>query len=834
MAYRARCRVSPRLEPTIHAATMAKRRVRIVTSPDLGPAASLAGSLLLLLLGPVSCSHSTSHAGVDAAAAREADASDVASADAGTVPDASADLAVADRPAEIPDTAGEQLSDSSEEPDGGEAGSDAAARAFTALPSLGTPRTGHTVTELADGRVLIVGGQYDVYDSTAEYDFTTVTTANAEIYDPATETFVPTGSLAAPRYAHSATLLVDGRVLIAGGYTGSDFAAAAELYDPASGTFQATGALLTPRTGATATLLDDGEVLIVGGYNDGELASCEVFDPSTGNFAATGSLTSARTAHTATLLGDGRVLVVGGDTFYPHPGFVTAEIFDPTTGTFSITGSLSARRDGHTATRLPDGRVLVVGGEGDGDPSLGQEDFATAELYDPDTGTFTLASGSLATQRFGHTATLLASGKVLVAGGMNHLASYTYLDSAELFDPATAAFTSTGTLVGVRTGHRAALLPSGKVLLVGGLQNSNSAEVYDPAAGRFYSRDLPRSSHTATLLADGKVLFSAQPYPMNNFVIRHAALYDPDTRTFTATGTMVRARSCHTATRLANDKVLLAGGPWTNTPSLLQAELYDPDTGTFTATGVMTSRCGHTATLLADGRVFLAGGSTTVVATEIFDPSANVFATSASLTSARSSHSASLLPSGSLLLVGGWGADYATLATAEIFEPATESILQTSALATARMGHTATTLPDGRVLIVGGWSGTATQSGIYSGKPVATAEIFDPETRTFRLSGSLATARFSHTATLLPDGKVLIAGGSDSRDPSRITAEPNPLASTEMFDPATESFTAAPALTMARVGPTATLLANGEVLVVGGNAAGLNGHETVARAELLR
>jgi hypothetical protein len=331
---------------------------------------------------------------------------------------------------------------------------------------------------------------------------------------------------------------------------------------------------------------------------------------------------------------------------------------------------------------------------------------------------------------------LLANGKVLVAAGMNHLGTATYLSSAELFDPATGTFTGTGPLVSVRTGHGAALLPSGRVVLVGGLRNPNSAEVYDPVAGRFYSRDLPRTSHTATLLTDG--------------------------------------------------------------------------------------------------RVFLAGGSTSNAATETFDVLANAFSTSASLLSARQAHTATLLPNGAVLLVGGWGTQYATLASAEIFDPTTGSISGTGALTTSRTSHTATTLADGRVLIVGGWSGAPSSSGTYAGKPVATTEIFDPATGTFHPSGSLATARFSHAATLLPDGKVLIAGGSDSRDPARTVAKPNPLASAEIFDPESGGFTLAPSMTMPRLGSTATLLPDGEVLVVGGNAAGMNGHETVARAELFR
>jgi hypothetical protein len=336
------------------------------------------------------------------------------------------------------------------------------------------------------------------------------------------------------------------------------------------------------------------------------------------------------------------------------------------------------------------------------------------------------------------------------------------------------------------------------------------------------------------LLADGKVLFSAKPDPMNDFAVENAALYDPVARIFTATGPMVRARFCHTATRLLNDKVWFAGSPWTNTALLLRTELYDPATGTFTPTPTMTSRCHATATLLGDGRVFVAGGDTTLATTELFDVHTNTISPGATLAVAREDHTATLLANGTVLLVGGWGAQYKSLSSAEIFAPSSGTITQAGAMATPRSWHTATALRDGRVLIVGGWSGTASASGNYVGKPVAVAELFDPATGAFHSSGSLSTARHSHAAVSLPDGRVLIVGGSDSDDPTRIVVEPHPLASAEIFDPAMGAFTPAPAMMVPRVGATATALTNGEILVVGGNAAGLDGHETVARVEIFR
>jgi WD40 repeat protein len=362
---------------------------------------------------------------------------------------------------------------------------------------------------------------------------------------------------------HTATLLPSGRILVAGGVGATGSLANAELYDLSFWT--PAGSLATARDTHTATLLPSGKVLAAGG-DDGSaaLASAELYDEATGTWTSTGSLAMARGRHTATPLRSGKVLVAGGQQRILSLG--TAELYDEVTGTWTMTGSLAAPRWGHTATLLASGKVLVVGGRDSTGVSL-----VSAELYDEATGTWT-PTGSLATARYFHTATVLSSGKVLVAGGVAGATSASTLASAELYDEATGIWLPTGPLVTARYTHTATLLRSGKVLVAGGYNPTipspslASAELYDETTGIWLptgSLFTERHLHTATLVPSGEVLVAGGGHSLTSFTgsfLGSAELYDEPTGTWAETIQLFTARSTHAATLLRSGKVLVTGG----------------------------------------------------------------------------------------------------------------------------------------------------------------------------------------------------------------------------------------------------------------------------------
>jgi N-acetylneuraminic acid mutarotase len=658
----------------------------------------------------------------------------------------------------------------------------APAAGFSSAAPMSGARYLATATLLPNGKVLVAGGQGSTGYLTS-----------AELYDPSTNSWSAAGTLDAARASAVALLLPNGKVLVAGGYGATGAVASAELYDPATNSWSSGGTFVDARAYATATLLHNGRVLVAGGQGSaGDLASAELYDPATNTWSLAGTLGIARRGATASLLADGTVLVAGGVGVGGY--LASAELYDPALNTWSSTGALGSARTAATATALPNGRVLTVGGESTGGTIAG------VEIYDPVSRVWSVAAGSVVS-RTSASATLLPDGKVLVSGGYGSSGD---LVSAEIYDPATSVWNTAGSLVSARRLATATLLPSGKVLVAGGFSGSSalaSAELFESSSPSWNSAGSlapGRQFHAASLLPSGKLLVTGGFDAAYN-ILTSAQIYDPSVNSWSAGAPLLYPRAYHTATLTSSNRLLVVGGPGS-----LTAETYDFSSNTWSAAGTLAvERYQHTATLLPSGKVLVAGGQGTsfsiLSSAELFTPSSNTWANAASLATARRYHTATLLPNGKLLVAGGIDSLGATLAGTEVYDPANNTWSPAAPMTAARYQHTATLLASGGVLVAGGLTANR-----------ASAELYDPSTDTWTPVASMANGRFLHVAALLASGNVLVAGG---RGFSGTGAE--------VYDPTRNTWTAAGNLAEGRYHHTATLLATGRVVVVGGqNSAG--------------
>jgi hypothetical protein len=324
-------------------------------------------------------------------------------------------------------------------------------------------------------------------------------------------------------------------------------------------TLTVVASMSEPRAVHTSTLLQNGLVLIAGGGANGSTRSADLYDPAQRTFGRTGNMVSARSEHTATLLADGRVLIAGG---LNTQMLSSSEIYDPTTGTFSSGPSMTTRRSGHTAVLLPNGKVLLTGGT---TGSTSDWTFlSSAELYDPVSRRFT-ATGSMMVPRASHTATLLTNGEVLITGGhVGRGAAVQIYATAEIYDPATGSFRPTGAMTHVRHKHSAALLPDGRVLINGGADARDDrgtyrdTEIYDPAIRTFIRgpemrMDRYKHAGTSILLPNRCVLIAGGA--------AQAEVFDPRRSSFTVVGGEARMRGSFSAvTVLPNGEAIITGG----------------------------------------------------------------------------------------------------------------------------------------------------------------------------------------------------------------------------------------------------------------------------------
>jgi WD40 repeat protein len=334
--------------------------------------------------------------------------------------------------------------------------------------NMNLARAGHTATLLPDGNVLIAAGC--IVDGCEDR-----LTRTAEVFESSKNTFSSTAQLSVARVGHAAVLLDSGKVLIIGGWAGSDATASAELYDPSTHVFVTAGSLHEARDGFTATRLNDGRVLIAGGYrgNMQRLSSAELYDPRQGTFMITGRMGTARMSHSASLLPNGRVLIVGG-TRARGEVLSSAEVFDPGTGTFQMVSSLHTPRHKQAAITLNDDSILILGGA-DANEFNGQ--FSSTETFNLKSGRFVLSATMRAARfKIPDAVTRLANGEVLIAGSDR---------TVELFDPIRKTLrTVSGQLDAERSFSTVTRLPDGRVLIAGGydpnIRVTNRTWLYNP------------------------------------------------------------------------------------------------------------------------------------------------------------------------------------------------------------------------------------------------------------------------------------------------------------------------------------------------------------------
>jgi hypothetical protein len=351
---------------------------------------------------------------------------------------------------------------------------------WSPVAAMGVARLGHKAVVLRNGTVLVIGGS-DVGNGIFSL-------SSAELFDRRSRTWTPTGSMLGSRYSFTATVLRNGEVLVTGGFeTGVGTLATAELYDPRTGTWRATASMSVRRDAHTATLLRDGTVLVVGGFDGAGAVNlgAELYDPRSGAWIPTGSIGTGRALHTATPLRDGRVLVLGGSNAQGTTD--SAELYDPQTGRWDPAASLSIPRVGHGATLLHDGSVLISGGCCFADGAL----LGSAELYDPHTDTW-LPTGAMTIPRGGHNPVVLRTGGVLASGGCCQSPASDpepeppfYFANTEIYNPRTGTWQAEESMSVPRVGHTATLLRSGEVLVAGGANETDGvmarAEIFGPA-----------------------------------------------------------------------------------------------------------------------------------------------------------------------------------------------------------------------------------------------------------------------------------------------------------------------------------------------------------------
>ncbi|MFC1727590.1 kelch repeat-containing protein [Patescibacteria group bacterium] len=526
--------------------------------------------------------------------------------------------------------------------------------------SLSSDKSDFTLTLLNSGEVLLVGGR--------NWDGAYTTLSTTELYDPVAKTWALTNNLSQIRYSHTATLLNNGKVLVTGGYTGSNNVSSCEIYDPSTSLWTATGNMGTKRDDHTATLLNDGRVLVAAGHDSTTLSysTAELYDPLTEAWTFTGTMSEGREEHISLLLNNGQVLVAGGYDDGTDESLNSAEIYDSGSGTWRVTNSLGEIRDQFTAVLLSNGQVLVAGGYND----VASFDLSSSEIFSLDQPVN--MEGNSGDQRYPDIDTDSEGNAMVVwqsmhgssggdgSSGWDIHSQKIFADSgATRFpDESQAAWQNLDDLVVNRRQHQSVFLDNGQVLAAGGTDATtarSSSELYDSSLTWAETNNLvmDRYNFRATKMGDGQVLATGGYDGTDR--LSHSELFD-GVDTWTASENMVYGREEHSSTLMDNRNILVAGG-YDGTNVLSHSELWDPGNSTWTlARNMVLERYQHAAVSLTSSEILVAGGydgADTMSHSELYDPDADTWTATNNMSTGRAHHTLELLDNGKVLAVGG-------------------------------------------------------------------------------------------------------------------------------------------------------------------------------------
>ncbi|HSB67815.1 MAG TPA: choice-of-anchor tandem repeat GloVer-containing protein, partial [Candidatus Methylomirabilis sp.] len=646
----------------------------------------------------------------------------------------------------------------------------------------------------------------------------------------AAENWSFSGPMTVARAQHTATLLPDGRVLVAGGNNASGALQSAEIFTPASGTWAAVASMTAPRAQHTATLLPDGRVLVAGGENgNSPLSSAEIFNPGTNGWSAAAGMQTPRFQHTATALPDGRLLIAGGQAYGNVPvycnqyctscsrcglfstcchqyvcgqyqcGWTTStvyhgsvELYDPSANTWSYAGGMSAARTGHAATSLPTGHVLVAGGTNQGG------DISSSEEYDPAANSWS-SVGAMGAARSRLTATMAPGDRAILAGGLGAGGS---VPSADIFDCGTEQWTAAPTMTDARSNHASVMLQDGRVLVTGGYLGTNAlstAELFGPPV----VTSMSVSPLSPAAIVGETVQFTGRA-SYGDFSMR---TLDPGRLEWTPAPWMPTPRGSPMAAAIGGDLFVAGGHDGAGASPRLDA--YDASTRRWVGRSPMPAADGATgryggAIGVIDNRLYVAGGwqtqSTPYSPTRtlmIYDSATNVWSVGPSMPTLSACSTGGSI-GGKFYVVTGCD-EYGYTSGLHVYDPGATS-WATLAPPPHIHAYPAGGVIGGKLYVAGGLDGSQA-SGVL--------DVYDPQTGGWTTLAPMSTARWSAGGGVI-DGKLYAIGGYDGS---------NPLAAVEVYDPTTNSWSANTSMPTVRRGVAAAVV-NGQVFAAGGLDAG--------------